>query len=71
MKLFWRIEMTKMVKPAAFGRLRVETSHGFSKSSGVGPAAFGRLRVETQSSADNGVLLSQPAAFGRLRVETK
>ena len=56
--------------PAAFGRLRVETSSHSSAVFCVKPAAFGRLRVETalwSKSEPN----SSPAAFGRLRVETE
>ena len=60
--------MTK--KPAAFGRLCVETRAGCSENVAVIPAAFGRLCVETTSvslvpSSDT------PAAFGRLCVETE
>ena len=40
-----------MEEPAAFGRLRVETSALFFPSNKYLPAAFGRLRVETPKGA--------------------
>ena len=58
-----------MWKPAAFGRLRVETLMATVLFGDYIPAAFGRLRVETLMAT---VLFGDyiPAAFGRLRVET-
>ena len=57
-------------RPAAFGRLRVETEPSYNTPSMWKPAAFGRLRVETLMAT---VLFGDyiPAAFGRLRVETR
>ena len=55
--------------PAAFGRLRVETTSSGSGPVISAPAAFGRLRVET-SFMGYKLLTGLPAAFGRLRVET-
>ena len=59
-----------MWKPAAFGRLRVETLMATVLFGDYIPAAFGRLRVETLMAT---VLFGDyiPAAFGRLRVETR
>jgi len=57
------------MRPADFGRLRVETSSRFDRISVCYPAAFGRLRVETDS-AGREKSPHYPAAFGRLRVET-
>ena len=57
------------VKPAAFGRLCVETYQIGTKRLITRPAAFGRLCVET---AMQHILTAcyVPAAFGRLCVET-
>ena len=57
------------IRPAAFGRLCVETIDRHPVSSQQGPAAFGRLCVETFSSSKAFFSFS-PAAFGRLCVET-
>ena len=57
-------------RPAAFGRLCVETfsiSKTFIK---IKPAAFGRLCVETIIRRALAVHAASPAAFGRLCVET-
>ena len=58
-----------VVRPAAFGRLRVETPLNFFAIVNNFPAAFGRLRVETNTPKKLPPL-PEPAAFGRLRVET-
>ena len=56
-------------RPAAFGRLCVETDDVAAKYRFENPAAFGRLCVETMLKS---WILSTalPAAFGRLCVET-
>ena len=56
-------------RPAAFGRLCVETSVVRELNQRKYPAAFGRLCVETTMKGfEKGAWL--PAAFGRLCVET-
>ena len=50
--------------PAAFGRLRVETTAADTPSSRVWPAAFGRLRVETKSTVSEVNLTRQPPSGG-------
>ena len=51
--------------PAAFGRLRVETSSFFCSSFFCWPAAFGRLRVETKGVMnDTGKAYDQPPSGG-------
>ena len=57
------------LRPAAFGRLCVETDYVNVRITRRQPAAFGRLCVETVK-IDNGCFVSFPAAFGRLCVET-
>ena len=57
------------IKPAAFGRLCVETDIDAANSFFPNPAAFGRLCVETISLVIASGL-AKPAAFGRLCVET-
>ena len=56
-------------KPAAFGRLCVETSKIRTMSGVIEPAAFGRLCVETNDIKPQAAF-DDPAAFGRLCVET-
>mgnify|MGYP001792004784 CR=1 FL=1 len=56
-------------RPAAFGRLCVETFELPSSYPTKQPAAFGRLCVETINQAENHSV-RHPAAFGRLCVET-
>ena len=58
------------IRPAAFGRLRVETDFLSYPDTWPSPAAFGRLRVETHYQVPTGNN-RRPAAFGRLRVETR
>ena len=63
-------EAAKLISPAAFGRLCVETIHlGQGACFCIEPAAFGRLCVETVGMALLSVYVV-PAAFGRLCVET-
>ena len=69
MKQFFREESDARAYPAAFGRLRVETSPDWGMAGEDAPAAFGRLRVETDDLSPN-QRREVPAAFGRLRVET-
>ena len=56
-------------KPAAFGRLCVETLIENAGISDLLPAAFGRLWVETTKTTPI-TKQTEPAAFGRLCVET-
>ena len=56
-------------RPAAFGRLCVETMHLLTVREDMAPAAFGRLCVETAVIASIEQAI-RPAAFGRLCVET-
>ena len=69
LKLHKKMLIYLLMKPAAFGRLCVETKASWNAPSSSVPAAFGRLCVETPYSLKvlSGV---KPAAFGRLCVET-
>ena len=49
MKPMFAVPGALSVRPAAFGRLCVETMRFYSYVAGYGPAAFGRLCVETGS----------------------
>ena len=60
---------TRPTRPAAFGRLCVETSLKGAQALVDAPAAFGRLCVETAMMTKVSALIC-PAAFGRLCVET-
>ena len=69
LKLHSFVECLPHSRPAAFGRLCVETVSAPSSSLPHWPAAFGRLCVETQGCRTMPHRPS-PAAFGRLCVET-
>ena len=64
-----RLQHCNLYRPAAFGRLCVETSLCTMRPCRPMPAAFGRLCVETSNSGQ-GKGSDDPAAFGRLCVET-
>ena len=59
--------------PAAFGRLRVETTANIARTKPVKPAAFGRLRVETSKvfSADIECFNQPPSGGCVLKRESK
>ena len=59
----------KIIKPAAFRRLCVETNNGIMAYALYSPAAFRRLCVETYPYHQN-PYPDRPAAFRRLCVET-
>ena len=69
LKRHLNIAVNRRIRPAAFGRLCVETGLSTPPPTRLVPAAFGRLCVETIITALV-VEVLRPAAFGRLCVET-